>query len=152
MVESEAPGTDQEAPSAAQTERTARLMAERYGAPTPVRRRRRALWLTAGSLGVLGIATLVWISVQFFEPEATSEQVGFDVVDETQVQVIVDVSKPNDATATCTLEALNEGYGQVGITDVTVGPQDQRTTRLTVDIATTELATTGVVRECTLVD
>ena len=152
MVESEAPGTAQEAPRAAQTERTAQVMAERYGAATPARRHRRALWLTAGSLGVLGIATLVWISVQFFDPEATSEQVGFDVVDETQVQVIVDVSKPNDATATCTLEALNEGYGQVGITDVTVGPQDQRTTRLTVDIATTELATTGVVRECTLVD
>lgn len=145
MVESEAPGT-------AQADRTAQVMAERYGAPTPARRSRRALWLTAGSLGVLGVALLVWISIEFFAPEATSEQVGFDVVDETHVQVIVDVSKPHDATATCTVEALNEGYGQVGITDVTVGPHDQRTTRLTVDIATTELATTGVVRECSLVD
>ena len=145
MVESEAPGT---APAA---ERTAQVMAERYGAPTPAHRRRRRLWLTAGSLGVLGIAVLVWISIEFFAPEATSEQIGFDVIDETHVQVIVDVSKPLDRTATCTLEALNQGYGQVGIVDVTVGPQDQRTTRLTVDITTAELATTGVVRECTLV-
>ncbi|WP_147918164.1 DUF4307 domain-containing protein [Ruania zhangjianzhongii] len=151
-MESQAPGTAQDAPSAAQAERTAQVMAERYGSRPPVRRRKRALWLTAGSLGTIGIATLVWISVQFFDPDATSEQVGFDVVDDTQVQVIVDVSKPNEATATCTLEALNEGYGQVGITDITIGPQDQRTTRLTVDIATTELATTGVVRECSLVD
>lgn len=163
-VESEAPGTSQGAEPAGGTDpgaqaeqdgqagRTAQVMAERYGAPPPARRRRRALWLTAGSLGLLGIAMLVWISIEFFEPEATSEQVGFDVVDDRQVQVILDISKPNEETATCTLEALNEGYGQVGITDVTVGPQDERTTRVTVDIATTELATTGVIRECTLVE
>ncbi|HLS63218.1 MAG TPA: DUF4307 domain-containing protein [Ruania sp.] len=131
---------------------TAELLAERYGAPTPPHRRRRALWLTAGGLGAVGIAALVMIAVGFFEPDATGSQVGFDVVDDTQVQVIFDVTKPEEATATCTLEALTEGYGQAGIVDVTIGPQQQHTTRITTDIATTELATTGVIRECNLVD
>jgi len=130
---------------------TAELLAERYGAPTPPRRRRRAFWLTAGGLGAVGTAALVMIAVGFFEPDATGSQVGFDVVDDTQVQVIFDVTKPEEATATCTLEALTEGYGQAGIVDVTIGPQQQHTTRITTDISTTELATTGVIRECNLV-
>ena len=133
-------------------QRTARLMAERYGAPANPRRRRRGLWITAGGLGALGIAALVMIAVGFFEPDAAGSQVGFDVVDETRVQVIFDVTKPLEATATCTLEALNEGYGQVGIVDVRIGPADHHTTRITADIATTELATTGVIRDCSIVD
>lgn len=162
MVESKAPGAPRAAGSAdgaaephprtGGADRTARVMAERYGRPPSPRRRRRALWLTAGSLGVLGVATLVMISIGFFEPDATASQVGFDVVDDSRVQVIFDVTKPEQATASCTLEALNEGYGQVGIVDVTIGPRDHHTTRVTTDIATTELATTGVVRECRLVD
>ena len=157
MVESKAPAdrTAQSTPgrTADRTaQSTAELLAERYGAPAPPRRRRRALWLTAGGLGAVGVAALVMIAVGFFEPDATGSQVGFDVVDDTQVQVIFDVTKPEEATATCTLEALTEGYGQAGIVDVTIGPQQRHTTRITTDITTTELATTGVIRECNLVD
>ncbi|WP_022918552.1 DUF4307 domain-containing protein [Ruania albidiflava] len=134
------------------SDRTAQVLAERYGAPVPARRRRRALWFTAGGLAAVGVAALVMIGIGFFEPDATASQVGFDVVDDSRVHVIFDVTKPEEATATCTLEALTEGYGQAGIVDVTIGPQDRHTTRISADIATTELATTGVIRECRLVD
>lgn len=138
--------------STARSERTAQVLAERYGTPVTPRRRRRALWFTAGGLAVVGVAVLVMIGIGYFEPDATANQVGFDVVDDTQVHVVFDVTKPEEATATCTLEALTEGYGQAGIVDVVIGPQDHHTTRISADIATTERATTGVIRECDLVD
>ncbi len=158
MVESQVPAgaaapsapADPAAPGAPADRDT--LLVERYGVPPSPRRRRRALWLTAGGTGALGVAALVMIGIGFFEPDAAASQVGFDVVDDSRVQVIFDVTKPEDATAVCTLEALTEGYGQAGILDVRIGPQEHHTTRITVDIATTELATTGVVRECHLVD
>ena len=61
-----------------------------------------------------------------------------------------DVSMPPGTEAVCTVTALSKNFAEVGAVDVEVGPDAARTARHTVTIATTELATTGVVDHCDL--
>ncbi|WP_159620083.1 DUF4307 domain-containing protein [Ruania rhizosphaerae] len=132
---------------------TAELMAQRYGQrPGDAARRRRWTWVVASICAVLGLAALTMVSVQFFEPTVTSQDVGFEVVDAETVRVTFDVSRPVGREAQCTLEALHTGFGQVGLLEVPVPASTEHTTRMTAEIATTELATTGIVRECRLID
>lgn len=137
--------------SAEDAGRRARVMAERYGTVNH-QRRRRWLWVLVGALSVAGIAVLVMIGAGFFAPDAEGQRVGFKVVDDTEVRVLFDVTKPEDATASCTLEAQNVSHGQVGLREIVIGPQDHHTVRLRETLATTEPATTGLVRDCRLID
>jgi hypothetical protein len=61
-----------------------------------------------------------------------------------------EITKPRTATAICTLESLNEQFGQVGFKEIEIGTQPTDTVRLSVSINTTELATTALVDECRL--
>ncbi len=63
-----------------------------------------------------------------------------------------EVTKPKEATVTCTVTALSESYAEVGVRTVEVGPADAATRRVTVTVQTTELAVTGVVDSCELVE
>ncbi|UFU07447.1 DUF4307 domain-containing protein [Ruania halotolerans] len=129
------------------------LLAERYGRSADQEgRSRRQMWMVAAACTAAGLVVLVLISITLLRPAATARDVGFAVPDEAQVRVIFDVTKPADRSAVCTVEALNTGFGQVGLLDVVIPPSDGPTTRHTVAVATTELATTGVVRECALLD
>ena len=77
-------------------------------------------------------------------------QAGWNVKDPTQVVLDFEVSKPLDAVAICSLEALNQQFGQVGYKTIEVGPEETTKVRLSVSINTTELATTALVDECRL--
>ena len=57
-----------------------------------------------------------------------------------------------DATASCTLTALSQSYAQVGVVTATVGPASGRVVEQTVPVATQELAVTGVVDGCEIVE
>jgi hypothetical protein len=61
-----------------------------------------------------------------------------------------EITKPMDAIAVCSLEALNEQFGQVGYKTIEIGSQETGKVRLSVSINTTELATTALVDECRL--
>ncbi|SEE96525.1 DUF4307 domain-containing protein [Ruania alba] len=131
----------------------AAMLAERYGRrPGQDRRSRRSTRIVAIVCAILGIAVLVLIGTNVLRPAATAQDVGFAVLDDSQVRVTFDVTKPDDRSATCTLEALNTGFGQVGLLEVVIPPAEGPTTRHTATVATTELATTGVVRDCELLD
>ncbi len=79
-----------------------------------------------------------------------SQDIGFSVKDPTQVILDFELTKPMDAVAVCSLEALNEQFGQVGYKTIEIGPQETSKVRLSVSINTTELATTALVDECRL--
>jgi hypothetical protein len=55
---------------------------------------------------------------------------------------------PDDAQAVCTVRALNRVMAEVGLRDVTLGPASRGGVRATVDVATSERAVTGMVKEC----
>ena len=93
--------------------------------------------------------SVLFLSLANFNP-VQSQDVGFSVKSPAQVVLDFEVTKPMDAIAVCTLEALNQQFGQVGFKKVEIGPQETAKVRLSVSINTTELATTALVDECRL--
>lgn len=147
-------------------------LAERYGRTKPRPRQAAALpgevdpWdesdgvrprpkLTVGARVAVtlalaaGVAIAAWFTIVDTQRDpVTFTDVGFSVTSAEAVEVTFDVSMPPGTEAVCTVTALSQSFAEVGAVDVEVGPDSARTARHTVTIATTELATTGVVDNC----
>jgi hypothetical protein len=122
--------------------------AGRYGPePTPARRRLTIAGIVATA--VVGVGITVWIGLGQAATPVRYETFGFKVVSSEQVDVTIQVSMKPGTQARCTIDALSENFAQVGTVDVVVGPNDQLEGRTTVSVATSELATTGIVESCT---
>jgi hypothetical protein len=132
---------------------TPRALDERYGRRRPLGRRGRiAVGVLAGVLLALGVAWAAWVSRAVTDRPLTWQDVAFDVTGDTVTEVTFDVrfsaDLPDDAEAICTLRALNQVMAEVGLRDVTVGPASRGTVRTTAQVATSERAVTGLVKEC----
>lgn len=123
------------------------LLATRYGKKAKLSRS-RWLWISVVGI-VLMMVGVLFATIANYNP-VQSQDIGFSVKDSTQVVVDFEVTKPVDAIAVCSLEALNEQFGQVGYKTIEIGPQETSKVRLSVSINTTELATTALVDECRL--
>ncbi len=129
----------------------ARPPAGRYG-PEPSAARRRLAVVAIAVAAVLGLAVVVLIGVRYASEPVRYDVVGFDVAGPERIEVTFDVSMEPGSTARCTVDALAESYAQVGTVDVTVGPVETLESRWTVQVSTSELATTGVVESCRVLD
>lgn len=123
------------------------LLAKRYGKKAKLSRS-RWLWISVVGI-VLMMVGVLFATIVNYNP-VQSQDIGFSVKDSTQVVVDFEITKPLDAIAVCSLEALNEQFGQVGYKTIEIGPQETSKVRLSVSINTTELATTALVDECRL--
>jgi hypothetical protein len=123
------------------------LLATRYG-KQPKLSRTRWLAISVSGVALMVIGVLI-ASIANYNP-VQSQDIGFSVKDATQVILDFEVSKPNDASVVCSVEALNQQFGQVGYKSIEIGPQETSTVRISVSINTTELATTALVDECRL--
>lgn len=130
---------------------TTRPPAGRYG-PEPTTRSARRGRIGIVAAAVAGLAVVVWIGVGQAGQPVSFKDVGFDVDGSRAVDVTFEVTKPREATVTCTVTALSESYAEVGVRTVEVGPADAATRRVTVPVQTTELAVTGIVESCELVE
>ncbi|WNB85036.1 DUF4307 domain-containing protein [Cellulomonas sp. ATA003] len=128
-----------------------RTPAGRYG-PEVSPRRRAATRVGMAALGAGAVALAVWIGLGAGNPEVSWEDVGYSVQGPERVDVTFRVTKDADATASCTLTALSQSYAQVGVVTATVGPASGRVVEQTVPVATQELAVTGVVDGCEIVE
>ena len=87
-------------------------LAERYGAPSPTRRRILVgvcVLVAAVFLGWLG-----WVAWFHGNPDATSELVTYEVVDEHTAKARLDVVLEEGVDATCTVRASAEDHTVVG--------------------------------------
>ena len=117
-------------------------LAERYGGPSPVRRR----------LGVVVIAFvvtvmagwLVWTALFHATPPVDSDLVAYDVVDENRATAVVTVALEDGVVASCTLRALADDHSTVG--ELAFEPVDGRND---VTVRTERLATTVTLIGCT---
>jgi Domain of unknown function (DUF4307) len=123
----------------------------RYG-PEPDPRRRTLGRAALATLLALAIAAAVWVGLGPGTRDVTWDDVGYVVQGPDLVDVTFEVVKDPDATATCTVQALSSSYAEVGVVTATVGPAGTRAVRQTVPVATQELAVTGVVESCELVE
>ena len=125
--------------------------AGRYG-PEPTARSARRGRIGVVAAAVVGLAVVVWVGLTMAGKPVSTKDVGFRVDGSRSVEVTFEVTKPKESTVTCTVSALSESYGEVGVRTVEVGPADEATRRVTVTVQTTELAVTGLVDSCTLVE
>ncbi|GAA1710920.1 hypothetical protein GCM10009809_04110 [Isoptericola hypogeus] len=122
--------------------------ADRYGT-RPARRPGRGRTVAIVAALVAAVVLVAWFSFEQSRSNPVSyEDVGFDVLGPEQVDVTFQVHMPPGTTAVCTVEALAPSYAQVGTVDVPVGPSDQTTSTYTVQVRTSEEATSGVVAGC----
>jgi hypothetical protein len=125
------------------------VMAARYGAARPGRRGLVvggvvAALLVAGGLGIQ--------ASNLARPTVIADNLGFTVNDESSTTVRFNLRTDPGATVSCTLVALNESFTQVGFREVELGPFAERTTSHEVEVTTTELATTGSVEGCQILE
>lgn len=108
------------------------VLAERYGAPAPWRR--RAALVGCVVLGVVFLGWLAWTAWSHATPEATSELERFEIVDEHTVDAVVVVKlRDDDVEATCLLRAFAEDHTTVGelefVPDPALGDRQQQSVR-----------------------
>lgn len=121
--------------------------ADRYGTGTAPGRR-RAMIAALGVLATCGIAVVVWLGLRSAAQPVRWKDVGFDIVSSERIDVTFEVTLDPGTSAVCTVNALTPTFAQAGTTDVQVGPLDSSTARYTVQVTTSEPATTGTVVGC----
>ena len=133
------------------TEHAPQPPAGRYGSTPAGTRRRRTQGLVA-VLTVLGLLTTVWLGAAVLRDPVQWKDVGYDVVDGTAVDVTFEVTQTTGTSAVCRVQALSQSYAEVGVLDVTVPRGSTATQRVTVTVPTTELAVTGTVEGCDVLE
>ncbi|GAA2726927.1 DUF4307 domain-containing protein [Cellulomonas aerilata] len=130
---------------------TPRPPAGRYG-PEPGPRRRLAGRVAIAALLAVAVAWAVWVGLRPGTRSISWDDVGYVVHGPDRVDVTFEVVKDPADTARCTVQALSAAYAEVGVVTATVGPADAPTVRQTVTVATQELAVTGIVDRCEIVE
>lgn len=122
-------------------------LASRYGTNTSGASRK--FWLVILIIGgVIFVATALWAAYGLSQSDVSWQDRGYKVHDETSVTVHFSVTMDPGTSARCTLEALNARYAQVGLVDVEIPASEARTTTHSANVATQELAVTGIVNTC----
>jgi hypothetical protein len=119
---------------------------ERYGAPTPWRR--RALVTASVAVAVVFLAWLAWAVYEHATPQVTSELETFSIDDDHAVTAVLVVSLDNaDVKASCTLRAYAEDHSTVG--ELTFTPDPSKGRRQVETIRTERRATSVEKVGCT---
>ncbi len=108
---------------------------------------RRAWWAVGVGLAVLIGAVSAWGWFIAKEPVRWRD-VGFTIDSPLEASATFDVFFYTDKPVTCEVHALNVRFAEVGATTVTVDPAAGKQQRITATMATTESATTAVVKHC----
>ena len=108
-------------------------------------RRGKRLYYGLVALVLAVVAALAYVYVS--RSDVSSQLIGFDVVSKTRVDVKIEVTKPSDKTASCTVRSRDYNGNEVGRTTVTV-PTGTGDWTGTVHLRTTGLGTTGELVGC----
>ena len=117
-------------------------LVERYGAPSPARRRVLVVVIAVAVAALAG--WLVWTALFHATPPVDSDLLAYDVVDENRATAVVSVSLEEGVVASCTLRALADDHSTVG--ELAFEPVDGRND---VTIRTERLATSVTLTGCT---
>ena len=124
-------------------------VAARYARPRTGRSRwTRRLLLAGGAVAV--VLAFVSVASSVLDHEVRWRDVGFDVVSEEQVRVTFEVYGREGDEVRCQVRAADARYGDVGQTDVDLGPLPGRGEQVTVDVRTLGEASSASVRTCVL--
>jgi hypothetical protein len=117
-------------------------LADRYGVPSPVRR--RVLVVTIAAVAAAALAWLAWAAWFHASPAVESELTSYDVVDDGSASAVVTVALADDVVASCRIRAFAEDHTTVG--ELAFEPVDGRNV---VTLRTERRATSVTLLGCT---
>jgi hypothetical protein len=123
----------------------------RYGrAPSRRLRDRRLLWIGGGTLLTVLVVWVVWIGLGGSKPLLETSDIGHSIIDEHSVSVTFEASIPVGRSASCAVEALNEGFTVVGWKVIDLPPSNRYSRAFTELVRTSEQSNTGLIYRCWL--
>ena len=103
-------------------------VAERYGTPSPGRR--RTVIVASGVVGVLALAWLAWDAWSQSTPDVQSSLRSFDVVDTHRTDAVVAVKpRSSEVSASCLVRAFAADHSVVGELNFKVAGESDTTVR-----------------------
>jgi hypothetical protein len=117
-------------------------LADRYGVPSPVRR--RVLVVAIAAVAAAALAWLAWAAWFHASPAVESELTSYDVVDDGSASAVVTVALADDVVASCRIRAFAEDHTTVG--ELAFEPVDGRNE---VTLRTERRATSVTLLGCT---
>lgn len=132
-------------------EADAQTLDERYGRSRQRGIDRRFAWIAGGLAVVAGIVILVWGGWQQ-TANVEFQDIGRTIVDDHRVDVRFEVTGPANTPVACAVEAQNPTKAIVGWKIVELPVSDARTHSVSTSVTTTNLATTGSVKSCWVVE
>lgn len=118
----------------------------RGGTALPTMSRRGLIWSGIGVVALIAIAS--WFGLSQADTPVRWTDVGFTADVPTEASATYDVYLYSDASADCTVRALNSSFAEVGVAVQHIDRADGAEQRITTDVVTTELATTATVNYC----
>ena len=107
-------------------------------------------WWVIGTVGILAsVALVVWFGLTLTLGKPTWQTVSYSVKDATSVSVRFQVYRTPGTPLNCTVQALAQDYSVVGSKVVAIPVTQAEAYEGTVDLRTTSLAVTGIVKTCT---
>jgi hypothetical protein len=120
------------------------------GSALPTMSRRGLIWSAIGVAAMIAVAA--WFGLSQANDPVRWKDVGFEATVPTEATVTYDVYLYTDASADCTVRALNSSFAEVGVATQRIDRADGVEQRITTPIVTTELATTATVNFCEAVN
>ncbi len=117
-------------------------LADRYGVPSPVRR--RLLVVAVVLVAAVFLGWLAWTALFHASPSVESELTSFDVVDDGSAAAVVSVSLADGVVASCRIRAFADDHTTVG--ELAFEPVDGRNE---VTLRTERRATSVTLLGCT---
>ncbi|MFI5427424.1 DUF4307 domain-containing protein [Aeromicrobium sp. UC242_57] len=119
----------------------------RYGS----RQRPRWVWPVVAVAGVaLGIAFAAWVGFQ--KDPVSAKLWAYDVIDDKQVEIKLDVTRPDPLAVRCTIYAQAADHVIVGEKTIDIPAASKETVRVSATIETERRAVNGVLRTCVAAD
>ena len=106
-------------------------------------------WWVVGVVGcTVGAALAIWLALANTLGAVTWTDTAYQVLDDRSVRVEFDVHRAPGQDVTCTVEALDQSFGVVGVLEVPVPASTERSVHQQVVVRTAARAVTGTVRTC----
>jgi hypothetical protein len=128
------------------TPTTDELLAARYGAPSP--QRRRLVLVAVAALALVSLALLGWIAWYHSNPAVQGELERFEVVSPHEVELVIAVRRDTGAAVECTVSARAADHALVGEQKVTIPAGREGSVEFSGSVSTDREATSVTVSNC----
>ncbi|MCS4275445.1 MULTISPECIES: DUF4307 domain-containing protein [Mycetocola] len=136
-------------PSGQATSAPESALDQRYGRTKRTGKRdRRILVIAAAAFAVVLGAWVVWGALDGPSASLESRDTAHIVIDEHNVQITFQVTAPENTRVECALQALDPQFTVVGWKIIELDPATVPVRQFTQHLKTTQLATTGIVKNC----